>query len=143
MEGQSVWPAPSPTGSPSPSPGRKPRPLPRPLVSLLPRLSGVYQGNISLPSEGSFQYKFVVDGRWTYNPNQVTKWSQHSEASLTLFSPADGWRWIRRLQQCAEHQDAESGVEQQQPGLCGGDLLQLAACSHAENVSLSPRSIPV
>lgn len=33
--------------------------------------TGVYQGAIDLPSEGVFQYKFVVDGKWTYNPNQV------------------------------------------------------------------------
>lgn len=51
--------------------------------------SGVYQGAIDLLSEGIFQYKFVVDGKWTYNPSQVppspsTHTHTHSDPSLPL-----------------------------------------------------------
>ena len=60
---------------------------PPPSLSLLctvvappPSPGGVYEGAIDLPSEGSFQYKFVVDGTWTHNPNQVLEWHRDRAA---------------------------------------------------------------
>ena len=73
-----------------PLPHLSPSPLSLPLstspsvlctvVAPPPSPGGVYEGAIDLPSEGSFQYKFVVDGTWTHNPNQVLEWHRDRAA---------------------------------------------------------------